>query len=768
MGSMRGFGRGVFAVSFCAVLILGASAQAQTGGDWVARAHAIAREIADNDMIVTDRVRAERQQTVARMGGETKLQALYDLAADDYVASDSVRGAASIAALEVEARIQRNARFQQMAHMLRAYAPALNGDYVAARRDLAQALSGATDPYVRAAGERLLAYALTDLGQVGSALEAARSGLLRLPDDPTTLSLRSGLHDAMSYNAIKIGDYDAAINHLQRTVELDTTAGRPVDGQTIVHNIVSMLALGGAEDAALRLLPLYTQMAQRSGSPADRFFAELLCAKVNFAAYNFERALSCANAGRAIAEAPPEYMPRLLTFRLHALARLGHGREARRALDQLRAIAQSRGDPGLTDRLNQIEPEVLAAEGRLGDAFMAMRLEFEHSQQTAMTRFNDGVKEMRATLESEVTQAEERAEAQAIRAELQARTLEKMTLAFLLGSACFIGVAGVALLIYRSRRDMIRAVARAEEVLVGRGADLERTPVRQTPAVSQRERLANILDEIERRDVELKCAFAQLDAARAAAEAANVAKSQFLATMSHELRTPLNAIIGYSELLMEVGEENSADETCQRDLDRIRGAGHRLLMMINDVLDLSKIEAGAMSANVGAVDLDALMHEIVDTVTPQAVANGNRVETRACDLGYAETDGFKLSQCLLNLMSNAAKFTSDGLVTLSARREQRSDGEWLAFTVSDTGIGISAEAQQRLFRPFVQADATTTRAYGGTGLGLAITRSLAQMLGGDVSVQSKLGEGATFTLHIPAILPDGESHEAETNSLVAA
>ncbi|MCA8885769.1 MAG: HAMP domain-containing histidine kinase, partial [Hyphomonadaceae bacterium] len=219
--------------------------------------------------------------------------------------------------------------------------------------------------------------------------------------------------------------------------------------------------------------------------------------------------------------------------------------------------------------------------------------------------------------------------------------------------------------------------------------------------------------------------------------------------MSHELRTPLNAIIGYGELLMENADARG-DEQDRDDLKRIHGAAHRLLSMINDVLDLSKIEAGAAIVSNDEIDIEGMIAEVVSTVRPAATAKGSTitVEAEPC-LGTLATDGFKLSQCLLNLMSNAAKFTQDGQIKLVAER----DPQWATFHVIDTGIGISPDAQQRLFQPFVQADATTTRAYGGTGLGLAITRRLARLLGGDVTVKSVLGQGSVFTLRIPVQAP---------------
>lgn len=745
---MRALNLRALIASVCAVCVVGnAEAQQQAAQDtnWIVRGEALARRIEAGNLIITDDVKRQRALTAQSLGGEARLMVLYDMAADDYVASDAEAAAASLATLEQEARLQDNARFTAMAGVLRAYAPALDGDYVAARSNLAALLANVTDPYVRAAGERLRAYALTDLGMFGNSLEAARAGLLHLPDTPETRALRSGLHDAMAYNSVRVGDYETALFHLERTVELDHQAGRPIDGSVIINNIAGMFAQAGATDESIRLARIHRNVA--GDDPTQQFFTGMLCARVHFLAGDYGAALHCANEARQFEGAPVEYLARLLVYRVHALARLGQAAEARAAMQELRRMAAERGDPGLTERLDLIEPEVLNAEGRYAEAFAAMLRAHEAADRLQMTRFNAGVRELRATMESEVAQAEARAEAQAIQSELQAQTLKMMTLAMVLAGGCVVGLLVIAFLIYRSRRQMLRAVGRAEEVLARRGAD---TPAndggkRQGPT----QRLAHILDEIERRDVELKRAFQQLESARATAEQANVAKSQFLATMSHELRTPLNAIIGYGELLMENADERG-DQQDRDDLTRIHGAAHRLLAMINDVLDLSKIEAGAAIVSTDNVDLDAVIAETVATVKPAAAANGTTitVEAEPC-LGMLETDGFKLSQCLLNLMSNAAKFTKDGQIKLVAQRDQ----EWVTFQVIDTGIGISPDAQTRLFQPFVQADATTTRAYGGTGLGLAITRRLARLLGGDVTLKSAVGQGSAFTLRVPARAP---------------
>ena len=243
----------------------------------------------------------------------------------------------------------------------------------------------------------------------------------------------------------------------------------------------------------------------------------------------------------------------------------------------------------------------------------------------------------------------------------------------------------------------------------------------------------------------------ELAAARDEAIRASKAKSDFLASMSHELRTPLNAIIGYSEMLLEESEDLVRREL-RPDLENIRGAGRHLLGLINDILDLSKIEAGKIDVFVETFDVIALLDDVRTTVQPLVAKNGNTF-TLDCgkQLGELRSDQTKVRQILLNLLSNAAKFTTEGQITLSARRTRMDAGHGVEFEVSDRGIGMTPEQLTGLFQPFSQADASTTRKYGGTGLGLAITRHLCRILGGDVIVDSKFGEGSTFKVTIPDI-----------------
>jgi PAS domain S-box-containing protein len=256
--------------------------------------------------------------------------------------------------------------------------------------------------------------------------------------------------------------------------------------------------------------------------------------------------------------------------------------------------------------------------------------------------------------------------------------------------------------------------------------------------------------------------------ARRTAEEANRAKSEFLANMSHELRTPMNAILGYSEMLVEEAEDTGQDSFIP-DLKKINAAGTHLLALINDVLDLSKIEAGRMDVFAEDIDIGILVDEVVSTATPLLKKNNNRMQLVRDDfLGAAHQDLTKLRQSLFNLLSNAAKFTREGTVTLQVQRTQENGQDQLTFAVSDTGIGIAADKLEVVFEEFTQADGSTTRDYGGTGLGLAISRRICRLLGGDISVQSRPGEGSTFTIQIPANAPGSPVHTTTAATHIAS
>ena len=233
-------------------------------------------------------------------------------------------------------------------------------------------------------------------------------------------------------------------------------------------------------------------------------------------------------------------------------------------------------------------------------------------------------------------------------------------------------------------------------------------------------------------------------------EVASQLKSQFLANMSHELRTPLNAIIGVTEMLHEDAVDLKREDELE-PLERVLRAAKHLLALINDILDLSKIEAGKMDIHIESFAIAPLVNDVVQTIGTMATKNGNKVVIDcAADLGTMRADQTRIRQALLNLASNANKFTEKGTVTIGARRGIEAGREWVRMAVTDTGIGLTPEQMGKLFQDFVQADASTTRKYGGTGLGLAISRRFCQMMGGDITVTSELGRGSTFTIRLPA------------------
>jgi signal transduction histidine kinase/CheY-like chemotaxis protein len=340
------------------------------------------------------------------------------------------------------------------------------------------------------------------------------------------------------------------------------------------------------------------------------------------------------------------------------------------------------------------------------------------------------------------------AENQAARSQqLSASAISASRIWLLLIALSTLAIAGLIVWLFVHRYVVSRLDALADSMLlIARGNLATSIPAAGPDELGDMSRALAVFRDNAR---DIHVARDQAVQARAEAEAASRSKSTFLANMSHELRTPLNAIIGYSEILAEDAADRGDDASVQ-DLQKIQSAGKHLLGLINSILDLSKIEAGRMDVYLEQVDLNSLIEEVRVLVQPLIEKNGNRlVIDCAADIGSMRTDLTKVKQSLINLLSNAAKFTEKGEIGLSVTRQAEPAGDpHVLFKVSDSGIGMTEEQMGRLFEAFAQADSSTTRNFGGTGLGLAITRRFAILLGGSVSVTSKPGVGSTFTIDL--------------------
>jgi len=332
---------------------------------------------------------------------------------------------------------------------------------------------------------------------------------------------------------------------------------------------------------------------------------------------------------------------------------------------------------------------------------------------------------------------------------------------FIVGSITLLLVVLGALLVARSISNPIVSLTRVVRLISG--GDLQQeVPVVTNDEIGElsqafntmtadlRQIYATIEDTVRVRTQELHHSNAALERARAEADTANRTKSAFLASMSHELRTPLNAIIGFTRLVMRRSKEVLPTRQYE-NLEKILLSAEHLLALINDILDLSKVEAGKMDLYLETFDLTTMLRDVETTVQPLVEKNANTLVIHCTnDLGTMRADLTKVRQALFNLLSNASKFTQQGTIGLTATRQAEEGVDWITLSVSDTGIGMTPEQVARLFQAFSQAEASTSSQYGGTGLGLAITRRFCQMMGGDITVESELGQGSTFTVRLPA------------------
>jgi signal transduction histidine kinase len=323
---------------------------------------------------------------------------------------------------------------------------------------------------------------------------------------------------------------------------------------------------------------------------------------------------------------------------------------------------------------------------------------------------------------------------------------------FIVILSMLVSVAIAAIVAWRTSRAIAEPVITVTQVAeqVARKSNFDlRAPITTEDEIGLLAKSLNHL--IERVSVRTK----QLEQAKELAEAASKAKSQFLANVSHELRTPLNAVIGLSQLLQDDAVDLGVTGDFITDLETINSAGRHLLELINDILDLSKIEAGKMTLYPETFEIATLINNVISTVKPAVEKNGNILELDYDrELGTMYADQTRVRQVLLNLLSNAAKFTTNGKVTLAIKRDRKhllpsAPLGMITFIVADTGIGMTETQQEQLFQPFTQGDTSTTKKYGGTGLGLAISRHFCLMMGGQITVKSEPGVGTVFTVRLP-------------------
>ncbi len=424
--------------------------------------------------------------------------------------------------------------------------------------------------------------------------------------------------------------------------------------------------------------------------------------------------------------------------------------EARQRL-QSRLTVLRTYEPAVADTVRDEAARFDAAARRAVDAYTADQRVIGNSLTAEARQHGIRVDTLLSGLDAELAVREQQARDQVMRS---TETAKRVALA-VIAAAVVLGVL-LTVLVLRSILVPLRRLVVAIEGVTSGDADVVLPPDRADEMGTMVRAMALLREsqrERQQREVEL-------DRARGAAEHADRVKSEFLANMSHELRTPLNAIIGYSQLLQEDAEDEG-NTSAVADLKKIESAGKHLLSLINDILDLSKIEAGKMDVFIEPVDIAALAEDVRLMVAPLAARNANTLSV-VLDPGVdsMRSDHTKVKQSLLNLLSNACKFTREGRVDLTIQRDPERAG-MLLFVVNDTGVGMTEAQQARLFEAFTQADSSTTRQYGGTGLGLVITRSFARMLGGDVSVRSAPGEGSTFTLALPLMPATAEPAESD-------
>ncbi|GAB4528600.1 MAG: hypothetical protein Tsb0010_11040 [Parvularculaceae bacterium] len=675
---------------------LAAGAQEATDDALIARAFALAEEIQRDGLFITeDQRRARLAHAVAQPPGAEKFRALRALLHEYKIIYDDAGFSEVLEAYARAARDAGDAREAAIARVFQVFSaenlPALSNELN--YEDLPEYADG--DWLVRAYAARLAADIMFTRGNTSGGLSAFEAARRELPaNDLDADELRYELSELERFAASRFFDLERVVEAAERSKRLARAARRPYDGTTVIFELVATLRAREHFDAAARMLAILSDVADATGNSRESFFVEYQAALLfddsgDFAeaAARAERALEFENIGPLLAY----HMRAVLA---HALVNLGAPEEALR----IEQAAQGEGYGGDNYyanpyfKLKRATAKALAMTGRTEEALAAYEAYVSQREADLKRALSNDAKRLRAAIARDLEVERANNERLRIEQELSAAVIREQRIVW---SLLALLSAFLAAAVYVLRKNILR-----------------------------------------------------IRKARAEAERANAAKTEFLACMSHEIRTPLNAIVGFSNELVK--KRARSEETRDMHARMIHEAGVNLTRILNDILDVSRIESNEIELACERVDCVSLFESILGLWALEAekknLALSLDIDPSAPQ--YIELDELRVRQCVSNLIANAIKFTERGKidVAVSARPAAKDGTVRVSIIVSDTGIGIDADKIEALFSPFTQADSSISRKYGGSGLGLAITRKLARLMGGDVTVASQKGVGSRFEL----------------------